>query len=725
VFAASCPHPTSITRVATSAEIVLHPIARVYHRAGCYPRPVRDHAPSPRTLLAVDAALLSLLTALAWALWGSAAPHADVSGDAFMALQCGWATLQGERFAEPTNLPYGYALGWMTAPLLLGADSLQAAALRGELVVALVVPLTYLCVLWTAPTVAPLGPWAVRVGAVAAALLIWRNDSLGWTLARGGHTYFAAPLVGLAFACWARGLARRAPVAVVLGLWAVPLAMMNHPFTAWLVPVVLVLTPALWRSSGPLALALGYGGAVALAIPRLQSLVVASRETSGDALRTAMDTSFGEATGMQLAALGDLAHSSNLALGFGLLILAVLPVIARDPAQRPRQALWLATLLTAAVAMGLLMWRLSYATHYHVVLMFPLGALGIGVGGGLAWRYLCRPDPATATGAATRPGKAEGTSRNTSLTAGIGVPIGILLLAGGVEGPLPAWPSDLHIGLRSSSAAGSELFAEAITDDLEAIGASTRPVLVTNVLPGRTHADSAAPVVLDLLLRGEHADRLHCCLDPDPAPIWYWIVDTRAWPGTIDDLGQAEDVEVLVEPDGTFEQLVAIHSAEGLAAVSAALCAVVPPDEPVTVSGYAEARTLFAAARTDPYAWPDEQLPACFGADSPERHALVASAASAREDDGAVGGDDLAAYETTAADLYADKPPPTPAVPVPDLTALADALAREAAAYEPPTPEPVEEETPTPPEPPPAEPPPPEQPWDWGPFLDEISGAAR
>ncbi len=680
-----------------------------------------DARPSPRLLLAVDAALLGLCTLLAWALYGSCAGHADVSGDAFMALQCGWATLGGEWFAEPTNLPYGYALGWAMAPLLAGADSLREVALRAELLVALVVPLTYLFVLWTAPTVAPLGPWATRVAAVAAALLIWRNDSLGWTLAKGGHTYFAAPLVAAAFACWARGLRGRAPLAVAVGLWLVPLAMMNHPFTAWLVPAVLVLTPALWRSSGPLALGVGYAGALALAIPRLQSLVVASRETSGDALRTAMDTSFGHTAGMQLAALSDLAHPSNLALGLGLAGLVALPALARTPESRPGQVTWLVALVAAGASMGLLVWRLGYATHYHVVLMFPLGALGVGVLAGLLWRYLCRPGPQV------QEEQAGEASLNTAWAAGIGIPLGVLLLAGGTEGPRPAWPPDLDIGLRSSAAAGSDLFAAAIAEDVAGLAAD-RPVLVTNVLPGQAHADSAAAVVLGLLLRGVAPKRLHCCRDPEPDPAWYWIVDTRGWPGQIDDLGRAEDVEVLAEPDGTSEQLVAIHSRAGLDAVVEALCAVVPAAEPVTVCGHAEGRALFAAARTDPYAWPDEQIPACFAAGSDERLAAISAGARLREEAEGVGGDDLAAYETTVADIIAEYPPPVPPVPMPDLAGFNDALAAQADTWEPPTPEgdlvAIPPPEPTIPEVP-DEPPPPEQPWDWGPSLEEISGAAR
>ena len=81
-----------------------------------------------RTLLVFDAAVLLILTgATAW-LRHSCTPWSDVSGDAYMALECAWKMWNGEWAAVPSQPIYGYGLCVSMAGLFAGTEELWQVA---------------------------------------------------------------------------------------------------------------------------------------------------------------------------------------------------------------------------------------------------------------------------------------------------------------------------------------------------------------------------------------------------------------------------------------------------------------------------------------------------------------------------------------------------------------------------------------------------------------------
>jgi hypothetical protein len=88
--------------------------------------------------------------------------------------------------------------------------------------------------------VLPLGALGLRVAAAFAAIFVLRHDDIAWYSMTGVHGYFAGPFVCLILLCWIlafRGKAWWGFIALSL----IPVAMMNHPFTLWLLPASLPL----------------------------------------------------------------------------------------------------------------------------------------------------------------------------------------------------------------------------------------------------------------------------------------------------------------------------------------------------------------------------------------------------------------------------------------------------------------------------------------------------
>ena len=104
-----------------------------------------------RILLAFDAAVLIGLTAATAWLRHSCTPWSDVSGDAYMALECAWKMWNGDLASVPSQPIYGYGLCGSMAALYAGTDELWQVAVRRALVGTLVVPCWYLITLATAP----------------------------------------------------------------------------------------------------------------------------------------------------------------------------------------------------------------------------------------------------------------------------------------------------------------------------------------------------------------------------------------------------------------------------------------------------------------------------------------------------------------------------------------------------------------------------------------------
>ena len=113
---------------------------------------------SLRSGLLVDVALVGLLCVGVIAAWSWGAGHSEISGDSFMALDCGFRFGQAG-FARPSQPLYGWGLCALSAPLFWGADSMWDVALRRALVGGMIVPLSYLTVRFGLPLWVKASPW--------------------------------------------------------------------------------------------------------------------------------------------------------------------------------------------------------------------------------------------------------------------------------------------------------------------------------------------------------------------------------------------------------------------------------------------------------------------------------------------------------------------------------------------------------------------------------------
>jgi hypothetical protein len=87
----------------------------------------------------VDVFVLLILLVLVVTGWSRGTLTSETSGDAFMALECGWRFLD-LGFARPAQPLYGYGLCAMLAPLFVGAESLWDVALRRAVASGMYVP---------------------------------------------------------------------------------------------------------------------------------------------------------------------------------------------------------------------------------------------------------------------------------------------------------------------------------------------------------------------------------------------------------------------------------------------------------------------------------------------------------------------------------------------------------------------------------------------------------
>jgi hypothetical protein len=164
---------------------------------------------------------------------------------------------------------------------------------------------------------------------------------------------------------------------VVLGYALFPLAMMNHPYSIWLLPAGLALLPWFWREVGKLPVVLGLGAGLALAVPRLDWL--SERLRQGDNL---VDLSGragqGPTDGVLLSTLSEV---STIPLVFGAVVLGFLLVRGwrrgGDGGGRSAAiglsvalALFSYPLIVASVA--------GYVQDYHLLQLYPWAALGWG-----------------------------------------------------------------------------------------------------------------------------------------------------------------------------------------------------------------------------------------------------------------------------------------------------------------------------------------------------------
>jgi len=507
-----------------------------------------------------------------------------VSGDAYMALECAWKMFRGDPAAVPSQPIYGYGLCASMAPLYLGADELWDVAVRRSLVGALVVPGWYLLVIAAVPGLFGTTQLATRGAAVLVGLIAVSNDLLGVMATSGTLGYFAPPMLAIIFLCWSRAWFQRAPLALIVGIALVPIAMMSHPYTLWLVFALAFFLPRFVRNSGRLPVALGMGTALALAAPRVVQLVdLARQETSfWHGLKMIADPGDRLPEPYTVKLWADLRDPENVLVVLALLLLMATPsLLARGqrtgtPARAfdlPGLRLWA---MACGFSLGLIVLvgvSIEYLRSYHVMFLYPFAAIALG-----GWIALLLERVAPRAKALLQSDSTRSFVVRWKVSAVTFV--GCWLLFGSVVYTLSGasiWrPSEDHCtgGFRNSSTASScRQVTNEVFDDL-----SGSTVVVENLRQHEGGLDSAVSVALDLLVRGMRQDLLRCC-EPEAEPTWYWIIQQEGIPVDFLDLAPTIDgVDLLMDLSVSNELVLSIRSDTSRVALGEMLCGVLAPD---------------------------------------------------------------------------------------------------------------------------------------------------
>lgn len=493
-----------------------------------------------------------------------------VGGDATLPLSCGWDWFLGDWTAVPEQPIYGYGLCATAAPLFWGVESLSDLALRRSLFGASVVPLSWLLVRSGASLLLPLSPLAVRVGAALAALVVLRHPDIGWFSMTGVNGYFSGPLVCLTMLSWVLACTGRTWGAV-LALGLIPIAMMNHPATLWLLPASVPL--AWWVASRGGGRWLLGGAAVALGLswPRLGRLRESLEHPDARTTAIAVDA---ETSELWRELSDSMLDYSNLALLIG--VVGLLWFSRRSTDQGFGRAWSWACGLGVLTALGLGV-GLKSLRYYHLIWLFPFALLPLAAGAARAFDLL---EVSAGFGRLPRALRAVLCS---VLLVGLG---GAALT--GPRGPFEPWcPPGV---LDGQTAGGASQSASAILEDLRS-HPSERPVVVGNLNSGAAVMDSAFPVLQDLMLRGVPVARLSCCTEGQAEPLWYWLISPLG--GALDAalFGGIPGAEVLMSRPQTGEWLVVLRTNQARAALQRRLCGVFGPDEGLSVTSHDAAMT--------------------------------------------------------------------------------------------------------------------------------------
>jgi hypothetical protein len=561
---------------------------------------------------AVDVLVVVLLALFAGRIWGECALGSEVAGDSFMALQCGqsWAR---EGWARPGQPIFGWGLCASYAPLFWGADSLWEVAWRRSQVAAAMVPITYLLVCSAVPGWLGRSPWLARLGGVSAAAAILVHETLGRTTSTGSHGYFAFTWTVVAFLGWTWAT-RTEPVggpvvdrglrygAALTGMCAAPMAMMNHPYTGWLVLVAVAFLPLLVRRVGVLGTVLASAAGMALAGPRILELgrQMGGGVGAGDLAHQPGDWALAE--GELLGWIFDVRHHTmllGLTAGF---VVAVVLVRRADREARWTIGTWGAVAAAAIAGIVALGDFVGYLQDYHVLLAFPIAVVGLGVG------------VAAAVGAVHR--VLQGRSPRVALMIGAG--LSLLAVVAVVEigstadyGENPIYdPWCVSGPPNGGTAEGALRLERAILADLPNVPAAT-PILITNLNLNEGRLDSAVPAAFGLSIAGVPRGRMACCLTDGPPPVWYFIVDIgepdldyAAW-------GRIEGVDILMSRPEVNELTVVVRTEAALARIGDQLCAAIPADRTVAVHYYDDVLDLLVPNR-HAFVDPPSPVPPCL-----------------------------------------------------------------------------------------------------------------
>jgi hypothetical protein len=537
-----------------------------------------------RGLRGFDLCVVLVLGAATGWLRHSCTPWSDVSGDAYMALECAWKMWNGDWAAVPSQPIYGYGLCASMAGLYVGTEELWQVALRRSLVGTVVVPGWYILTLLAVPRLFSVSPLATRFAGVLIGVFALNNNLLGVMATSGTLGYFAPPLLAVIFICWSVALQRRAPMLCVLSLALIPITMMNHPFTLWLVPTALIFAPALARSSGRLACGLGLTVATAISVPRVVQLIALIRREESwiVGLKVIADPGgrLDEPYAQKL--IVDLQHPENILIPLALVLITVTPLLLRRRTQGLAELrLWAIAGAVSSIVVVVVGASIQYLRSYHVMFLYPFAVVALA-----GWVAMA----ADRFGPWLRERSPLGGLRDR-LSAWqptlVTFALCWLVFAGVVFSSMDKGslrPSEDHCtgGFKNTSTAAS---ARIVTDRLQQ-DLPEHAIVIENLRPSDGGVDSAVSIALDLLVRGLRESQLRCC-EPGVEPTWYWIVDWRGLPLDFRALvAEVDGVDLLLDLEIAEELILAVRTDAARIELGEALCGAVPDDQWVSGRTY-------------------------------------------------------------------------------------------------------------------------------------------
>ena len=540
---------------------------------------------APRTpWQAVDVALVVLATVAGALLWRDCARTAEVAGDSFVALQCGRRFLI-DGWAVPGQNIFGWGLCATFAPLFVGVESIAEVAYRRAFLASLVVPAAFVSARAILPTTTGLSPAAVRIGAVCAGASILFSAGVGRPSSSGGHGYLSWMWVAVAVAALAvaareptpgPGLLDRAGrvAAAVLGVAAIPMAAMNHPFAVWAAVSALALLPLGAARAGVLAVGGGIAAAGALTVPRID--VLRAKAAAGDTWESFAHQPGSERLLDPANALAWLGSGDDVVLVLGFVALVVV-VPAAAGGRRFAARGWSVAARTGLVALVLLGRRVGYLQDYHVLTMHPFAAVGVGA---LAGMLVDLVRPRLRGPPALRVAAAVGGAAALVLAIAEASDIDEL------ERPWTVPWCSIH-PTDGGTVEGVATYRRAILDDLAGPEAPERFLLTDLNLTDRT-VDGTVALGLSLHLGGVPGERMSCCAAPDDAPAWYMVADLYDARIDWNAVGDIDGIDVLLRRAKVSELLFAVRTPTALSALGEVLCEAVPPDHVVSVNYYNE-----------------------------------------------------------------------------------------------------------------------------------------
>ena len=435
----------------------------------------------------LDYALAAIAFAAACLFWVTCLGVGEASGDAFMPIECGWRTFGSLRPVQPAQPIYGYGVCLGGAGLLAFAHDMLDVTRNRAIVGAASASLVFLAVRAAAPAMA-----GVSMPAAAAALMV-RHPSLIDSHIEGKHGYLALTWISIALLGAAIATARRSTAAVVIAAVAVPMAVMNHPFSLWLGVAARALVPLLHARHGTRTLAAAAGAWLLLTLPRLGPMFM-ELGTSGDLGRlTRPDVGFEEALAGTWSGLAAPVH---VIVAIGLVVLAA-GLLRRPPEGHegsrlaaPATAWALAAIVSVATLVATTS-ILGFVRAYHVQLIAPVGALGLGVAAATLVERMLRVSGQPAVAG----------------VLGVALAWGVADVASGGEPLLDRTCPDVPAS--ALTAAGSAAIQATIAADADG------GVIVSDLYLGVATIDAAVPIALGLYRDG---------ITPTEPVTWYWII---------------------------------------------------------------------------------------------------------------------------------------------------------------------------------------------------------